>query len=136
VKEIMSVPNPIVRYFIVCEDVIAAGTNSQRLSVVNVMSSIRSLTVPAYPIVFPQVCGFALYTESRSAGDGRVEILAEDGALLYRTPRHALPFGQDTLEVHGALFRIRDFPVPAAGLYWVQFWYNDDMLVQQPLLMR
>jgi hypothetical protein len=63
---------------------------------------------------------------------------ADSGQFAYAGPdrpwRAALP--NDPLEVVGLPFRIRNIEFPEPGLYWVQFWYNERLLAQQPLVLR
>jgi hypothetical protein len=55
---------------------------------------------------------------------------------VFRTRTRTIPLANDPLEVVGAMFRIRNCLFQAAGLYWVQFWYNEQMIAQQPLVLR
>lgn len=80
---------------------------------------------------------FLQLTECRGPADGRIEIHHADSAqFVFRTRSRTIPFGSDPLEVFGATFRIRNCLFQVPGLYWVQFWYNEEMLAQQPLLLR
>ena len=36
----------------------------------------------------------------------------------------------------GLRFRIRNCLFPAMGLYWIQFWFNKQMLVRRALVLR
>lgn len=40
---------PVVRHMIVCEDVLADAANPHRITIVGLISSIRSLDYPPYP---------------------------------------------------------------------------------------
>jgi hypothetical protein len=49
----MSSPiSPLARSLIVCEDVIADPKNVKRVTLVNLVNSIRSLEEPPYPLLF------------------------------------------------------------------------------------
>jgi len=133
----MSHVRPTIRYLIVCEDVQADPDNPRRVTLVGLLSAIRSLEQPAFPVLYRELCVFLQLTECRGPADGRIEIQhANSGQVLFRTRTRTIPFGSDPLELFAASFRIRNCLFPEAGLYWIQFWYNEQMVAQQPLLLR
>jgi hypothetical protein len=133
----MSEVHPTVRYLIVCEDVQTDPDNPRRVTLVGLISAIRSIEQPPYPLLYREICIFLQLTECRGAAEGRIEILhAESGQVIFRTRTRTIPLGSDPLEVIGATFRIRNCLFQGPGLYWVQFWYNEQMIAQQPLLLR
>jgi hypothetical protein len=68
---------------------------------------------------------------------GRIEIQhADSSQVVFRTRTRTVPLGSDPLEVFGITFRIRNCLFREPGLYWVQFWYNEQMIAQQPLVLR
>ncbi len=131
-----SVP-PTVRYLIVCEDDQVDPEHPRRVTLTGLISTIRSLEQPAYPLWYREICVFLQLTECRGSAEGRIEIQHSDSSdVVFQTKTRSIPFGSDPLEIVGATFRIRDCLFREAGLYSVQFWYNDAMLAQQPLLLR
>jgi hypothetical protein len=133
----MSQVHPTVRYLILCEDVQTDPDNPRRVTLVGLLSAIRSLEQPPFPLLYREVCVFLQLTECRGPADGRIEMHhADSGQVVFRTRTRTIPFGRDPLEVFGATFRIRNCLFQEPGLYWVQFWYNEQMLAQQPLLLR
>ena len=133
----MNQVHPTVRYLIVCEDVQTDPDNPRRLTLVGLISGIRSLEQPPFPLLYREICVFLQLTECRGPADGRIEILhADSGQVVFRTRTRTIPFGNDPLEVVGATFRIRNCLFQEPGLYQVQFWYNEEMIAQQPLLLR
>jgi hypothetical protein len=56
--------------------------------------------------------------------------------VVFRTRPRMLFLSTDPLEVVGITFRLRNCLYPEPGLYWVQFWYNGQMISQQPLMLR
>ena len=133
----MSQVHPTVRYLIVCEDVQTDPDNPRRVTLVGLLSAIRSPQQPPFPMLYREICVFLQLTECRGPADGRIEIHhADSGQVVFRTRTRTIPFGSDPLEVVGATFRIRNCLFQEPGLYWVQFWYNEQMLAQQPLLLR
>ena len=133
----MNTVHPTVRYLIVCEDVGVDPEHPRRVTLNGLVSAIRSLEQPGYPLLYREFCVFLQLTECRGTAEGRIEIQHSDsGDVVFRTMTRSIAFGSDPLEVVGATFRIRDCLFPESGLYWVQFWYNENMLAQQPLLLR
>lgn len=128
---------PTVRYLIVCEDVYVDPDNPRRVTLVGLVSAIRAKEKPAYPIIYPAMCVYLQMTECRGSANGRVEIRhADSDRVQFRTQTRTIPFGADPLEVVGVIFRVRNCLFPTPGLYWVQFWYNDQIIAQQPVVLR
>lgn len=128
---------PTVRYIILCENVQADPRHPRRVTLVGLISAIRSLEQPPYPLLYPEICVFLQLTECRGLAQGRVELQhADSGEVVFRSRTRSVPFGSDPLEVIGVTFRIRNCLFQQPGLYWVQFWYNEQLLAQQPLLLR
>jgi hypothetical protein len=133
----MSQVQPTVRYLILCEDVQIDPDNPRRITIVGLISAIHSLEQPAFPLLYREICVFLQMTECRGSAEGRIEIHhADSGQVVFRTRTRTIPFGNDPLEVVGVVFRIRNCLFQEPGLYWVQFWYNEQMIAQQSLLLR
>lgn len=133
----MSELQPVVRYLIVCEDVQTDPDNPRRVTLVGLISNLRSLEEPPFPILYRELCIFLQLTGCRGSAEGYIVVQqADSDQMVFRTATRTVPFSNDPLEVVGVTFRIRDCLFPEAGLYWVQFWYKDQMLAQQPLIWR
>ena len=133
----MTEANPTVRHLILCEDVQTDPDHPLRATLVGLLGASRSLEQPPYPLLHRDFCVFIQLTSCRGPGDGRIQIeRADTDEVIFRTRTRTLPLGNDPLELFAISFRIRNCLFPAAGLYWVQFWYNEQMLAQQPLLLR
>lgn len=129
--------HPTVRYLIVCEDVQTDSANPRRVTLVGLVSTIRSIDQPPFPLLFRALCIFLQLTECRGAGEGRIEIQhADSNRVVFRTLTRLIPFGNDPLELNGIVLRLRNCLFQEPGLHWVQFWYNEEMIAQQPLLLR
>jgi hypothetical protein len=127
---------PIVRYLIVCEDVLVDSHNTNRLTLVNLISFILSGDHP-FPIRHPELCVFLQLRGCRGPGEGRIQVVfADTDALVFSTSTRQLPLGSDPLELASLFFRIRDCPFPEPGMYQVQFWYNGEVLAQEYLIVR
>lgn len=131
--------HPLVRYLIACEDIQVDPNNPRTVTLVNLISAIRSLDQPAFPLRYRELCIFVQLTECRGTAEVEIRIVhADSGQFAYpgpRVPRKTL-LPNDPLEVVGLPFRIRNIEFPEAGLYWIQFWYNRELIALQPLLLR
>jgi hypothetical protein len=133
----MSQVHPTVRYLILCEDVQTDPDNARRVTLVGLISAIRSLEQPPFPLMYREICVFLQLTECRGPADGRIELhYADSGQVVFRTRTRTIPFVNDPLEVVGVTFRLRNCLFQEPGLYGVHFWYNEQMIAQQPLLLR
>jgi hypothetical protein len=129
--------HPTVRYLILCEDVQTESHDPHRITLIGLISAIHSLDQPPFPLLYRELCVFLQLTECRGSAECRIEIQhANSGRVMFRTRSRTIPFGNDPLEVVGVTFRIRNCLFMVAGLYWVQFWYNDQVIAQQPILLR
>ncbi len=129
--------HPVIRHLILCDNVLVGGGQPSRITIVGLLHAIAPEEAPAYPHLRDEFCVFVQLSSYRGPGTCRLEIQqADTDQCVFRSPDHPLPPRSDPLGVHGISFRVVGCVIPAAGLYWVQFWYNDTMLAQQPLLLR
>ena len=128
---------PVVRYLIVCDDVVADPLNPRKINLLGLISTIWSQEFPPFPVIQREFCVFVQLTECRGRGLARVEVThADSGNAVTRTSARSITFGNDPLAVVGIVFRIRECLFSSAGLYVVRFWYNDVVLAEQPILLR
>ena len=129
--------HPVVRYLIACENITADADDPNRVSLLNLVSAIRPLADPPYPFRYPELCIYLQLSGCRGPADGRIDIVHADlGRPIFRSRTRAVPFPNDPLEVVGLSFRIRHCTFPESGLYWLQFWYNNVPIAQEPLLLK
>jgi hypothetical protein len=122
---------------ILCEDWGTDPQNPRRVSIHGLLSNIRSLDQPPYPLLYQELCVFLALTEGRGTGTAQIICVFEDtGQKIFETPQRQVAFGADPLEVVGLPFRIRDCRFPYPGMYSIQFWYNDEKMEERPLLLR
>jgi hypothetical protein len=128
---------PVVRYMLLCDDWRIDPDNSRKLNILGLISNIRSLEEPPYPLRYREMCVFLALTEGRGRGEGKIVCVTEEsGRKIFETPGREIMFGPDPLEITGVTFRIHDFTIPEAGLYSVQFWYDGELVEQRPLRLR
>lgn len=133
----MSKVQPVVRHLIPCEEVLLDEANPRRITLVGLISTIRSMEGRPFPLRYRELCVFLQLTSCRGPAECRVEIRHSDSdEVAFRSQSRAIQLPTDPLEVTGIAFRIQNCRFQQAGLYWVQFWYVEEMLFQQPLLLR
>lgn len=129
--------SPVVRYMILCDDWGIDPARPRCVNIFGLLSNIRAVDEPPYPLLYRELCVFLALTEGRGTGDCRIVCCYEEtGQKIFETPNRSITFGQDPLEVAGIPFRIRDCYFPRAGMYAVQFWYNSVKLDERPLRLR
>jgi hypothetical protein len=128
---------PVVRYMILCEDWEIDPANPRRVSIHGLLTNIRSLEDPPYPLLYREICVFLALTSARGRGIARIVCVSDESeGTVFETPERQVAFGPDPLEVVGLTFRIRDCQFPNPGMYSFQFWYNGKLLEERPLLLR
>lgn len=129
--------HPSVRYMILCEDWSTDPSRPHRVSIHGLLSNIRSLEQPPYPLVYQELCVFLALTECRGTGTAQsICVFEETSQKIFETPPHQVDLGTDPLEVVGLPFRIRDCHFPHPGVYSIQFWYNGEKVEERPLHLR
>jgi hypothetical protein len=122
---------------LLCEDCRVDPANPRRADIVGLLSNLHSLDDPPYPLLYRELCVYVALTECR--GDGVAQVVCvyeETGERVFASRERRITFGDDPLEVVGAIFRIRACPFPQPGLYLVQLWYNGEKIEERPLRLR
>lgn len=128
---------PTVRYFLLCDEIVVDPGDPRRVSIMGLLSAIRPSKDPKYPYLKAQLSVFLQLVECRGDADGQIRFVhADSEEVVFESQVRRLTFRHDPLEVYGVRFRFRDCLFPEPGLYSVQFWYNDESLAQQPLLLK
>ena len=69
--------------------------------------------------------------------EGRIRLVLEETAeVVYEGPPHRIEFANDPLRIVGVIFRILDCEFPRAGVYNMEFWYDDQLLATQTIQVR
>jgi hypothetical protein len=122
---------------ILCEDWSVDPDNPRRINILGLLSSIRLVENQPYPLLLTELCVLLALADGRGQGRCRIVCRMEDtGQRMFATPWRTIRFGDDPLEVTAVPFRIRDCLFPVPGLYTIEFWYNDRVLEERPLLLR
>jgi hypothetical protein len=72
---------PVVRYLIAGEDIHTDPTTPRKVTLTNLISAIRSLQQPLFPLLYRELCVFVQMTECRGAADFKLSI-ASGRALI------------------------------------------------------
>jgi hypothetical protein len=132
----MPVP-PVVRYMILCEDWTLESTASRRITTHGILTQIQPTEERAYPALLDQLCVVMLLAEVRGDSELQIECVREEtGRPAFMTPKHALAFGNDPLDVVIVPFRLLDCTFRHPGYYSVQFRYNGTIVEERSLLVR
>jgi hypothetical protein len=128
---------PVVRHMIVCEDIPVDPANPRRVTLVNLLTTIRSPSQPPFPLRYPKLCVYVQLAVWRGTGEARLQIeQADTQTAIFQTPLQRVSFGNDPLQVFNLSFRVRNCTFPSAGLYWVQLWYNNLVLHRESLKLE
>jgi len=55
---------------------------------------------------------------------------------MYRGPERVVRFPSDPLTINGASFGIDYLVFPEPGLYWVELWYDNEILAELPIMLK
>lgn len=134
----MANPLPVVRYMIVCDDVLTDPQRPGKPMLVGLICLVMPQgPEPRYPFVLDQMCVFLILTEGRGTGSCQLKLVIEEtGQVVWETQPQAVVFGPDPLALRGLVFRDHQVPFPAPGVFLVQFWYDGQLLAQQPVSAR
>jgi hypothetical protein len=128
---------PVARYMLLCDDLKPDTKNDRRVTIVGLISNFRAGGRPRYPFTYHEMCVFLALTECRGHGEGQIICVNEEtGLKVFETPRRAIRFRDDPLDIVGIPFRIRECRFPSPGMYLVQFWFDGVKLEERPLRMR
>ena len=128
---------PVVRHMLLCDDVVEAPAGSGKVNLVGLITSIESRLDPPFPLNHPSLCVYVQMTNGRGRADVQVLIrLVESDRPVSGIRPRAVAFPPEPLPVHAMLFRILECRFPKPGLYQVEFRVGDQVLAQEPLLVR
>ena|SRR5262245_45927015 len=126
---------PSVKTMILCEDVLPGAGGTGNVHLMNVFSEIRPQGEPPFPYRFPELCVFLQLTDAEGQASGRVVgRRADSGHIVFSSKDHLIHF-QDRLQVKWVLFRVKDCPFPAPGLYWIESYCDGRWLADQTVTL-
>ncbi len=128
---------PFVRHMILCQDWGVDDRASLLINVRGLLTSIRSVEHPAYPLEYEEVCVLIFLTECRGTAEVLLACIDEESErVIYKSERHEIQIGHDPLAVIIFPFRVRGVRFSHPGVYRFELWYNGDALAEQTLRLR
>lgn len=126
---------PVVRYLVLCQDLLIDPHNAKNVSLVNLIHAMRSTLTPPFPFA-AEFCAFAALANCRGKGTFDLNVVdADTRVTIHQHPPKKVDFGADPLHVYGLPIRIHCV-FPDDGLYWVELLYNGEVVAQQNLLVE
>lgn len=128
---------PAVLHLILCDDVQTDPNNYHRCNILGLITSIRSITVPPFPAVHPQLLALIVWIGGQGTGELTLRIIEDRSTrTIFGTRPRQVRFVGDAAAVGGVLFRIQNCSFPAAGLYWVEVLFAGSVIARQQLFLR
>ena len=128
---------PVVRYFLLSEDISTNPVDPKKVTVIDLLTTIRSKDDPAYPVLIPEICCTVWLTDGRRSGEAQIVCVEDETAeKLFASRRHVVQLSEDPLEVSIVAIRIGDCCFPNPGLFTFEFYWNGQKLAECPLRMR
>ena len=124
---------PVVRYLLVCDDC-REDARVGRIDIVGLVSNVRPRLGHRFPVLMPSLCVVVLLTDQRVEGRGRIDCVAEEtGVEILDSGYHSIGADGGPLAVRGVVFRFVDSLWPGHGWYRARFWYEGQLLGEQPV---
>lgn len=131
----MSQVQPVVRYFVLCEDIVLDPSNPNRISLIGLISAFKVLEPDALRIY--TFCVFLQTTGGRGPARGEIVIqLVDTNEAVYKTETWQIGFSNDPLVLQAFSFRLKGVSFPVLGVYSVAFVYNGEEIASQYLMVR
>ena len=128
---------PVVRYFLLAEDFAANPVSPKKVSVIDLLVSIRPEDDPAYPILVKQICCVVWLTDGRRSGQAQIVCVDDETSEpLFSSGQHTIQLSNDPLEYFVAGFRMLDCRFPRPGVYTFEFRWNKTKLAECPIRVR
>jgi hypothetical protein len=128
---------PEVLYLILCDQLQSDPNNYHRYNIFGLVTSIRSVVAPPFPVVQPELLAVVIWTGGHAAGELALHIIEDSSAntVFHTRPRQVRLVG-DAAAIGGVVFRIQNCSFPAAGLYWVEVLFAGSVIARQRLLLK
>jgi hypothetical protein len=126
---------PVTKSMILCTDVVPGPAGTGNVHLMNVFSGIRPQSDPPFPYRLPQLCVFLQLTDAVGRVPSRVLARqADTDQVVFASNERPIHFA-NRLQVKWVVFRLRDCPFPAAGLYWIEFYGHGQLVTDQQLTL-
>ncbi|HKI34853.1 MAG TPA: hypothetical protein VKA46_23550 [Gemmataceae bacterium] len=129
--------DPVVRLMAVCERAVPDPENPHKVDLRGLLSTVLVDAAAVFPVRVPQLSVYVMMTGGRGVGRAQIVVVDADTETdQFGSARHEIRFGSDPLAVVARSFRLLNCPFPSAGLYLVEFRYNEHVLASQPLIVK
>lgn len=129
---------PIVRYMIVCDEVILDPERPGKIMTVGLTTLLRWPEGSTSPLCLEKLVVLLILTDGRGAGTGRIVCVNEEtNQPIFRSADRPISFeGKDPSLSHGVTFKLLECRFPVPGAYSIQFHFNGTVLARQTVLVR
>jgi hypothetical protein len=125
--------NPIAKTILLCEDVLPGPAGTGNVHLMNVFSALRPRSNPSFPLRLPKMSVFLQLTDAEGEAFGKVVVREIDSdEALFGSADHRIQF-DDRLHVKWLLFRLNNCVFPSPGIYLVEFYFADRLIVDYRL---
>ncbi len=127
---------PIVKSIVLCEDVLPGPKETGNVHLINAFSAIRPRGEFPFPYHPTKFCIFLELTDAEGAGNGWVAIRdAATDEIIFSGGEHAIHF-EHRLRIKRVNFAIKGCVFPAPGLHLIEFFLQDQWIVDRPLEIK
>jgi hypothetical protein len=128
---------PVVRRLLLCEDARPDPARNGRPIVYGLFADVNVRGEDDFPFTLPDALAFLIVAGGRGEGETRVRVHHDDsGELIYESPKVRFTGHADPLRVRVVTAALRGLTFPRPGLYWVEFWYDAEVIAREPLAVR
>jgi uncharacterized protein DUF6941 len=124
---------PVVRYMIVCDDVVTGSEAPTKPVIVGLTTAIHA---NQYPFRLTNLCVFLVLTGGRGQGNAKLRLIEDGVERILVEFSHPVTFPADPLAISGIPWRLVDLEFAKPGVYRIEFHYNDQCLAHQLLDAR
>jgi hypothetical protein len=129
---------PQARYLIVCDEVLPDPQRPGKLMIVGLTSLVDWPAGSTTGMRLEKLTVLLILTDGRGVGEGRIVCRNEESeAPVFGSPPVLISFeGKDPVGHYAVTFKLLNCRFPAAGVYLVQFLFNDAVVRDQPITVR
>jgi hypothetical protein len=125
-------------HLILCEDVAHDPQNRARLNITRFIPLLGWPAGSTTPLRLERLVALLILTDGRGTGRGRIGCIYEEtGQPIFQSDEQVITFrDRDPSLPRGVTFTMRDCRFPTPGAYLVQFFFEDEVIFQQSLIVR
>jgi hypothetical protein len=129
---------PVVRYMILCDDVVSDSQRPGKITIVGLTVVIKWPQGTTDPVALEKLVSLLILTDGRGAGTGRIDCINEEtGQPVFASPERPISFeGKDPALPYGVVFKLQDCRFPTPGAYSVRFLFDGEELARQTVIVR